>query len=353
MPGEATRPPVYVIIINYNGWRDTIECLESLLRSDYPALSVLVCDNASNDGSLDHIEAWARGETPARAANPRLAHVSTPPLPKPLAVTRHTRAALEGTATSAVGGTHARLMLVSCGANLGFAGANNIGLRWVLRQEPDAMALLLNNDVVIAPDAISAMVDLAMRSADVGVVGATILRYHDPERIETLAGATLSRVHAMTHMVNAGANRAAPRPAYPRFDYVTGCCVLTSRAMLERVGLMDERYFLYGEDVDWGLRTQRSGLRSIYCPEAEVWHKGGASVSHRSALHDYYDVRGRLMVVHKHFPGMVPLALVHSAVRCVLPKLLRGQWARLRAAARGCRDFVRFARSHSPASTTV
>ena len=84
-------------------------------------------------------------------------------------------------------------------------------------------------------------------------------------------------------------------------------------------------------------------LSLAYCPGAEIWHKGGGSVVHGSVLHDYYAVRGTLMVVHKHFPLSLPIALPYAVLRFILPKLLRGEWQRLRAAARGYRDFVRYA----------
>jgi GT2 family glycosyltransferase len=311
---RTASPPVYAIVVNYNGWRDTIECLESLFASDYRPLRVFVCDNASTDDSLERIRDWAvsrRGTAPVET----------------------TRAALES------GGTiEADLVLVACGGNLGFAGANNVAFRYVLGREPDAFALLFNNDAVIAPDAIAALVAECGSDASIGAVGATIHPYSSPHEIEALGGARISRVTGMSRMLDRPGDAAG-------MDYVTGCCVLVPRHALATVGLMDERYFLYGEDADWGLRFAAHGLRLVHCPRAHVRHKGGATVGHRSPLHDYYDVRGRLMLVHKHFPRMLPLALVHSAGRCLLPKLVRGEWKRLAAAMRGYGDFLRFARS--------
>src|SRR5437762_2609963 len=207
MSGEVTLPRVYVIVVNYNGWRDTIECLESLLRSDYPSLTVLVCDNASTDGSLDHIRSWADGNLPATPTGDRMAHMTSPPLPKPVSLTRLARHEFEALPFAPDSHRGTGLVLVDCESNLGFAGANNVALQWTLGREKDALALLLNNDVIIAPGAVRAMVDVATSAPDVGAVGATILRYHDPDRVETLAGARLSRKHGMTTMVSAGADR--------------------------------------------------------------------------------------------------------------------------------------------------
>jgi hypothetical protein len=341
IPGELA-PTVYAIIVNFNGWRDTVECLESLLRSDYPALRVLVCDNASADDSVEKIAAWARGEVPAPAPrDSRLSHLGLPPVRKPVGLAICTD--VQSSKGDDPQTESAKLLVIRCRSNLGFAGANNVALRHVLGREPNAYALLLNNDAVIAPHALRAMVEQAERSPRVGAIGVTILKYHQPDKVETLAGARFSRVHGMVEWINAGASRDERRPEQVPMDFVAGCCLLVSRPAIERVGLMDERYFLYGEDTDWCLRMKRQNLDLAYCPTAEIWHKGGGSVVHRSALHDYYAVRGTLMVLHKHFPLSLPIALPHAVFRFILPKLLRGEWRRLRAAARGYRDFVRYA----------
>ena len=340
MASEAT-PTVYAIIVNFNGWRDTLECLESLLRSDYPSLRVLVCDNSSNDDSIERIAAWARGEMPAPAPlDPRLSQLGLPPVRKPVSIALCTELELSN---GDVPRADAKLLVIRCRANLGFAGANNVALSYMLRREPEAYALLLNNDAVIAPHALRAMVTQADHSAGVGAIGVTILQYYHPDRVETLAGARFSRVHGMVKWINAGAARDEPRPIDVPMDFVAGCCLLVPGPALRRVGLMDERYFLYGEDADWCLRMKGQNLSLAYCPGAEIWHKGGGSVVHGSVLHDYYAVRGTLMVVHKHFPLSLPIALPYAVLRFILPKLLRGEWRRLRAAARGYRDFVRYA----------
>lgn len=321
-------PAVHAVVVNYNGWEDTVECVTSLLESDYPLLRIVVLDNGSCDGSLERLSAWARGVAGLRVATA-------------------SRADLDNGRIAA----DARLLLVDCGANLGFAGANNVALAHVLRSDPDASALLLNNDAIIAPTALRQMVALGLAAPEVGAVGATVLRRDRPEVVEMLAGATVSRTTGMVQPVGAGLPRRAPRPETPRMDYVSGCCLLVSMAAVRRVGLMDERYFLYSEDVDWGIRMRGAGLRLGFCPGAEVWHKGGASVRHRSAMHDYYMVRAALLLVKKHHASRLPLAMPYWLWRGILPKLLRGEWDRLRAALRGYADFVR-GRQSAPAATT-
>jgi GT2 family glycosyltransferase len=87
----------------------------------------------------------------------------------------------------------------------------------------------------------------------------------------------------------------------------------------------------------------RAGYQLAYAPRAEIWHKGGGSVVHRSAMHDYYAVRGTLMLMHRHFRRMMPFVLAHAVLRFLVPKLVRGQWGRFAAAMRGYSDFLRHA----------
>lgn len=316
---------VIAIVVNYNGWRDTVACVDSLLRSEYRDVRVWVIDNGSTDGSLQHLRDWAGA----------LGHLVVPE-------TTLAHADIDG----------ARVVVVPADRNRGFAGGCNVGLIEAMRRHPSAYILLLNSDATIAPDALTLMVRDADARPALGALGATIVRDDNPTVLEMLGGATVN-VFGMVKTVRGGEPSSAPRPTAVHLDYVSGCCLLTRADAVARVGLMDERFFLYSEDVDWGLRMRHAGMEIAYCPAAEVRHKGGASVGHRSPTHDYYMVRGALMLVQKHFPWALPAALPYWAWRGILPKLARGQWARLRAASRGYGDFLRGALRAGPAPVPV
>jgi GT2 family glycosyltransferase len=184
------------------------------------------------------------------------------------------------------------------------------------------------------------MVEAAESDRAIGAVGATMLRYSDPDILETAAGGTFSEWHGMGGPIRAGSRRTAPRPPIERLDYISGACLLIPARVVERAGLMDERYFLYGEDVEWGARIRDAGFGLAYCAEAEVWHKGSASTVRRSELHDYYNVKSPLLLVQKRHPRRLPAAFAYSVGRCVLPKIVRGEWQRLRSVWRAYRDFA-------------
>jgi len=333
-------PRVHALVLNYNGWRDTVECLESLFRSAYPALQVIVCDNASTDGSLEQIRGWAQGTVLAPpASTAALRHLSEPPVPKPIAFTELSRAEAE---QGVARGRDAPLIIVRTEANLGFAGGNNVALRYLLALGAAGHVWLVNNDTVVAPDALDHLMATAAGTPDAGAIGATVLQYRHPELIDVIAGGRTSPWRgAMPHVLGAGTRHTAlpVRPAVP--DFISGACLLTRIATVAKVGLLDERYFLYAEDVDWGLRMQRAGLALAHSRDALLWHKGGGTAGHSSPFFDYHTIKSHLHLMRKLFPRHQSAAALYFLGRCVAPKVVRRQWRRLDAVRRAVHDFRR------------
>lgn len=333
-------PRVHVLLVNYGRSLDTLECLESLFRLDYPDFRVIVCDNGSTDGSFERLEAWAEGRLAAEPGeNERLRHLSWPPVGKPLPYAKYDRAGAErgGTAAS----REARLVLVQTGENLGFAGGNNVGLRYLIAREESSYVWLLNNDTVVAPDALRRLVEVAEADETIGVVGARLYHYGSPDVVQAAGGGTIRRWHGVGRPVTDGDRTADPAEVAERLDYVTGASMLIPMRVLARVGLLDERYFAYSEEADWCFRMRAQGFRLAYCPGAEVWHKEGRSIGRGSPLQDYYIERNALLLVRRFFAPFLPLAIPYSVYRSLLPKLVRGEWARAAAIARAYRDFAR------------
>jgi GT2 family glycosyltransferase len=237
-------------------------------------------------------------------------------------------------------GAAPQLAIVHTGANLGFTGGNNVGMRYVLARGEAKYLLLLNNDTVIAPNALSELVAMAERDSGIGAVGATMLDYRDTELVQAAAGGTFAPWHGMVRASQEGVRRGTT-VARPALDFVSGGCLLAPTAVVRTVGLFDERFFIYGEDQDFSLRIRRAGHTLAYCPAAELWHLGGGTTVPGSPFNDYHNVRSSLHFVAKHWPYLLPAAAAYSIYRCVLPKIVRRQWPRLRAAGRGYRDFMR------------
>lgn len=330
----TTPSPLGVVLVNWNRWPDTLECLESLMRSPHP-LHVVVVDNGSADGSAEHIAAWARGALPAGAASANLAGLTQPPLPKPLPLTILDAAAARASGAMAADG----LTLVHAGGNLGFAGGNNIGLRLLMARPDTHIFWLLNNDTVVAPDAASRLAAAMTASPAPGMCGTEVRLYHRPDRVQALNGSRFSALTGQSKSLGAGpvGPVAAPEAIAAATDFVLGASLAVSRAFLETVGFMEERYFLYYEEIDWAVRNRRARQPFAigFAAGALVWHKEGGSIGSagtgraRSPLADYWLTRSRLAFTRRHYPWLLPL---HWLLTCALivRRLLRGQTCKAR-----------------------
>jgi GT2 family glycosyltransferase len=324
-----------VLILNWNGWRDTLECLETVFRLRGLEGPVIVCDNDSRDGSIERIHAWARGRQAADEPAGGLQELTAAPLPRPIATVEYDRARAEAGGTPS--DANAPLVLIRTGGNLGFAGGNNVGLRYALARGDLESVWLLNNDTVVDPMALQHLVDAMRAEPSMGICGSTLMEYADPRRVQARGGGTFNAWLALPRFIGAGERRldapADPRGVRRRLAYVTGASMLVSRRFLETVGLLDEGYFLYFEELDWALRA--GGRFTLgYAPDSVVYHKEGRSIGthggrEKSLLSDRYFMRNRLLLTRKYFPrrlATVRLALLVSLLR----RAARGQWDRVR-----------------------
>jgi GT2 family glycosyltransferase len=229
-------PSVDIIVLNWNGKRDTLECLTSLRGVTYPACRVIVVDNGSTDDSVAAI----RQEFP---------------------------------------GT----VLVETGRNLLFAGGNNAGIRKSLADGTDII-MLLNNDTVVDPGFVEALVRRLQSDSSVGVVGPKILYYAAPKTIWYAGGDISLWTGTMKHR----GIRAVDDGSYDvpgTMDYATGCCLCATRAVWETAGLLDESYAMYAEDADWCMRARKAGFGIGYEPSARVFHKISVSAGGHTSLY--------------------------------------------------------------------
>ncbi|MGH7323067.1 MAG: glycosyltransferase family 2 protein [Candidatus Rokuibacteriota bacterium] len=333
---SRTAPAVAVIVVNWNGWVDTLECLESVLRSAYPDYRIVVCDNASPDGSMDRIKAWAEGRLDVAVA-PRdpLRWLSFPPVAKPIAYRE--AGALTAGADRGDADREPRLVLVHTGGNRGFAAGVNVGLRYALARPQFGYAWLLNNDAVVDPHALSHLVRRMQARLEAGMCGSTVRYYHAPEMIQALGGATYNRWLGATRHVGMG-QTARPLERAERVErqlaYILGASLLVSRSFLEDVGLMNEDYFLFFEELDWAIRG-RGRYTLAYAPESLVYHKEGASLGtspdpyRRSLAAEYFHVRNRLRLTRRFYPFALPTVYLGVAAS-LLKRLREGQWDKAR-----------------------
>ena len=289
---HVRNPKVVCIVVNWNGWRDTIECLDALKKCTYPSLSLIVVDNGSTDDSVAQI-----------------------------------RAAFPG------------VLLFQTGRNLGFAGGNNIGIR---RGLADAdYVWLLNNDTKPAPDALSALVAKANTDEQIGAV-ASICYYADsPNNVQVWGGA---RVNLWF-----GYCRNATEPQKDEwFDALYGASMLIRRAPLEDVGLLDQGFFFYCEETEFCLRLRKNGWRLAAAHDSMVLHKAGAS-SGTIALRDRYFTASGLRILRLHSPAP-SLAMASFLALRVARRVLTFNFSGCRSVWAGVKDYWRSSGASSEAS---
>ena len=226
---------IYVVVLNWNGASDTIACLESLAKLEGALPKVIVCDNASRDDSWRRIESYTQKQS-----------------------------VLD-------------IQLVQTGANLGFAGGNNVGLRLALADPAMTFTWLLNNDTEVAPGALDALVRYMHDHPKVAICGSTLLYMDSPNIIQAVGGQYNSWLgtsrHVLHHQQYSQLTCAAVNPV--DFDYVVGASMFARRSALETVGLLSEDYFLYFEEIDWAIRLKHlmPGTTLGYAPDSLVYTK--------------------------------------------------------------------------------
>ncbi|HEY5426201.1 MAG TPA: glycosyltransferase family 2 protein [Candidatus Tumulicola sp.] len=312
---HASHPRVVAVVLNWNAWRDTIACVESLLESNCVPNRIVICDNGSLDDSVARLMEWGerRGSFVAFGAPAE---------------------ALDGPASDAP------LVLVRLPENGGYARGNNLGIRYAIERCEAEYVWILNNDTIVEREALERMIEVATADPSVGIVGSKLLRHDAPDTIQALGGGYIVPILCHDTQLGNGRKAAGVGTKPILLDHLVGASLLVRAEAVRRVGPIDESYFLYREETDWCIRMRRAGWKLYCCTTATVWHKQSHSIGFKSPLHDYYAVRNMLRLVWKFYPAAMPTAFGYFAVRALAPKLLRFEFARLQAVLYAYGDFV-------------
>lgn len=289
---------IFIIILNWNGKGYIFDCLDSafrLKRKNFD-LEIVIVNNASTDGSDKLIENKYRD-----------------------------------------------IKILRNKENLGFTGGNNVGISYSLENGADYV-VLLNSDTILDENLVVQMIETADSNEDVGIVGPKIyfapgFEYHK-ERYKTsqqgkvfwYAGGVIDWKNVL--MSHRGVDEVddGQYDIPLETDFVSGCCMLIKRKVLEKVGLLDDRYFLYLEDVDFCQRVRRAGLKVLYTPLAKLWHLNAGSSSVGGFLQDYFITRNRMLFGLRYAQARAKVALLKEGMKL----LCSGRkWQR-----RGVRDFL-------------
>jgi GT2 family glycosyltransferase len=279
-------PVVCCVIVNWNGWQDTLDCLASLRGQDYGNLQILVVDNGSTDDSVVRI----------RSAHPEA-------------------------------------RLIETGKNLGFSSGCNVGLRAALAGNAE-FVWLLNNDTMCPPDTVRKLVRRAMASPEAGLVGTVLFYAHDPTKVQAWGGGKIRPwIAYSTHFV-------APTEFGPNC-YTTFASALARREMLEEVGLLYEGFFMYCDDGDLCLRMQKTHWKIVVAEDSAVLHKEGASTT---TTQKPFMAKVTTVSCLRLIRRSSKFALVGMPVYVILRlgnRIARREWKGFKAVCEGVIEFVR------------
>lgn len=250
-------PSVAVIILNWNNWQDTVECLESLAQIDYPNYQVIVVDNGSTDDSIMQLKQrfdWIR--------------------------------------------------LLETGENLGFSAGVNYGIE---RARDLELILLLNNDTIVAPNFLTELVKTIQSDNTIGLVGGKIY-YLDAAKSDSVlyrqnkiwsAGGAINKLTKKAFHIGDKKIDHGQYDQQREVEFLSGCCLLIRREVIEKIGLLDPDYFMYYEDVDFCLRAKAHAYKIVYSPKAIIWHKIRQVA--RKQFADYYRMRNHFVLLKKRY----------------------------------------------------
>ena len=290
------NPHVTVIVLNWNGWQDTLQCLDSLVHQSYPNMSIVVVDNASTDGSQDYLLSWPEMGGKDWQCRQFAIHPSMPQNLRPDTL------------------RNGDFVFIQSGVNGGFAAGNNLGIQLALKHQA-AYVWILNNDTEVHPAALDALVRCAEADPAIGMCG-SILIYHDSRNLmQACGGGNFDYWRATGQQIGHGLDPSRKLDAIQStpLTYVAGASLLARAEMIREVGAFEERYFLYYEEIDWAERAK--AWKMAVAPESLVYHKEGASIGtsdrgRRSVLSQYYLSRNLLLFYARFHKRLFPLAMV-------------------------------------------
>lgn len=289
-------PRISIILVNWNGAIDTIECIRSLKKCQYTNFEIIVVDNNSERSDVELLKKEFSSH----------------------------------------------IKILKNKTNLGFAGGVNTGINFALRSGSDYL-LLLNNDTVVEPDFLDFLIEQGEKNEDIGILVPKICYYSAPHIIWS-AGGYISRLRASGFSYGDGKHEEK----FNNSKFVTfgsGCCLLIKANVLKKIGLFDENYYLYLEDADFCYRVKNAGYKIFYVGRSKILHKVNvASTRNIDVLPLYFITRNRLYFARKFFKGWFLISTLYLILTSILKSLLwtiKGDLNRVEAVRLAFTDFFK------------
>lgn len=272
-----SNPKITIIILHWNNYTDTLSCLASVAELDYDNYQVVVIDNGSSNNSA-----------------------------------------------AIIADAHPDIKILVAKKNLGYTGGNNMGIEFAIQDGCD-FVWLLNDDVTVAPNSLSALVGVAITNPKVGFLGPKVYMHEDRQRFLSCGGIIDNYWHP--RLLGIGELDKGQYDDTSEVDYLSGCALLVSQETIQAIGMLDDDFFAYHEDIEWCYRGKRANLKVVFVPEAKVWHPDTQKRDGNSPLVTYYISRNSLIFAKKNSLGIkVQMRLLMSYLRTLLSWTLRPKW---------------------------
>jgi GT2 family glycosyltransferase len=295
------EPSCIAIILNWNSWRDTIECVSSLVVVTGNNFSVVVVDNDSSDESYAHLSSYFGLNFSVLGFG----------------------GYFEGDFSSGLNDKSRSLCLIKSAYNGGYAYGNNYAINFVRKIYNFNYYWILNPDTFVRSNALKPMIDMASADTAIGIVGSVLVYADSMDIVQAVGGVKFNKYLARGDQIGNGMKFDFLNTVEKVvIDYVAGASMLVSDKFIDKVGLMSEEYFLYYEEIDWCSRGAKRGYSIGVAKESVVYHKEGgsigtSSVAKRSMLSEYYLAKNLVIFYKKFMPYIAIIAVARNLRECV------------------------------------
>ncbi|WP_455637578.1 glycosyltransferase family 2 protein [Parabacteroides sp.] len=260
---------VSIITINYNGYKDTCELVESFRQfEDYP-YEIIIVDNASPNGDGALLKTSLSGVT-----------------------------------------------IVCSDKNLGFSGGNNLGYKYAKGE----YILFMNNDMTITRPFLKTLVNRLQSNERIGLVSPKIKYEHHPDIIQYAGYTAMNPIRISNHLIGVNQKDLGQYDQATPTAYAHGACMLTSRKIIEKAGMMTDIYFLFYEEIDWSIQLRRAGYEIWYEPNAHVLHKESMTIKRGTPQRLYYLTRSRILFTRRNYTSIKKVTAILYQLLIVIPK---------------------------------
>jgi len=308
-------PTIAIVVLNWNGWKITLKCVESLLNLQIPnkfRISVIICDNGSTDNSVVEISMW---------------------------INTHNLLLSKKDFISCI--------LLQNATNLGYAGGMNVGIKHALKFDTK-FVWLLNNDTHVTAGALVNLMVCANEHANVAIFGSTICEYTNPLLVKSAGGCRYNHLFTTYYAIGSGVelSKVMTWNTNLHLDYIDGSAWLIRREVLDTVGLLNEDYFLYFEELDYAHRIRKYGWQLKWCKNSIVYHQGGASsMDYQTSLNprhtsSYHADLSAFKFTWNHHRRILWLAMIARIGGRIIKIISSGNWYLINSLWCSYKDFL-------------